>query len=121
MNGEPAAAHQAAANQAVANQALIGQLKELGFKYIKDQDYASAQFAFKKVLELDKQDINARLVYAHIIEDGSHKKRAESRDLMLSILDEHPNIFDFPTETNLNLIRGAAERCSHVGPFTKAV
>jgi tetratricopeptide (TPR) repeat protein len=40
---------------------------------------------------------------------------------MLSILDEHPIIFDLPTETNLNLIRAAAERCSHVGPFTKAI
>ena len=75
----------------------------------------------KKILELDKTDINARMVYAHIMEDGSHKKRAQSRDLMLSILDEHPTIFDIPTETNLKLIRAAAERCSHVGPFSKAI
>jgi tetratricopeptide (TPR) repeat protein len=101
-------------------QPLVGQLRDLGFKYIQDEDYASAQFAFKKILELDSKDFNARFIYAHLIDDGTHKKRAESRDMLLSILDEHPAIFDHPTETNLKLIRGAAEKCSHVGPFTKA-
>jgi len=102
-------------------ESLIAQLKQLGFKYIEDKDYTSAQFAFKKVLELDSKDINARFVYAHLIEDGTHKKHAEARDLVLSILDENPSIFVHPTETNLKLIRGAAERCSHVGPFSKAI
>ncbi|MGH9614769.1 MAG: GSCFA domain-containing protein, partial [Bryobacteraceae bacterium] len=51
----------------------------------------------------------------------SHKKHAEARDLMLSILDAHSNIFDNPTEGNLQLIRSAAERCSHVGPDAKAI
>jgi tetratricopeptide (TPR) repeat protein len=100
---------------------LIAQLKQLGFKYIQDKDDASAQFAFKKVLELDGKDVDARFVYAHLIDDGTHKKRAEARDLMLSILDDHPEIFDHPTETNLNLVRAAAERCSHVGPFAKSI
>jgi tetratricopeptide (TPR) repeat protein len=99
---------------------ILGQLKDLGFKYIQDEDYASAQFAFKKILELDNKDLNARFVYAHLIDDGTHKKRAESRDMLLSILDEYPGIFDNPTEHNLKLIRGAAVKCSHVGPFTKA-
>jgi len=71
-------------------ESLIAQLKQLGFKYIEDKDYTSAQFAFKKVLELDSKDINARFVYAHLIEDGTHKKHAEARDLVLSILDENP-------------------------------
>jgi tetratricopeptide (TPR) repeat protein len=102
-------------------EALIGQLKGLGFKYIQDNDYESAQFAFKKVLELDNNDINARFIYANLIDDGSHKKRAEARDLMLSILDEQPAIFNHATEANLNLIRGAAVRCSHVGPFSRAI
>jgi tetratricopeptide (TPR) repeat protein len=100
---------------------VIGQLKERGFQYIQDKDYTSAQLAFKTVLELDNKDIDARFIYAHLIEDGTHKKHAEARDLILSILDEHPTIFDHPTETNLNMIRSAAERCSHVGPFTKAI
>src|SRR5271169_2542198 len=113
MSTEPAAPS--------AHESLVGQLKELGFKYIQDKDYTNAQFAFKKVLELDNKDINARFVYAHLIDDGTHKKRAESRDLMLSILDEQPSIFDHPTETNLNLIRSAAVKCSHVGPFAKAI
>jgi tetratricopeptide (TPR) repeat protein len=105
---------------AAALQPILGQLKDLGFKYIQDEDYASAQFAFKKILELDNKDLNARFVYAHLIDDGTHRKRAESRDMLLSILDEYPGIFDNPTEHNLKLIRGAAVKCSHVGPFTKA-
>jgi tetratricopeptide (TPR) repeat protein len=100
---------------------LIVQLKDLGFKYLKDEDYESARFAFKKVLELDKADINARFVYANLIKDGSHKKAAEARDLMLSILDEYPAIFEYHTETNLNLIRSAAMQCKDFGPMKKAV
>jgi tetratricopeptide (TPR) repeat protein len=114
MTTEPAAAPP-------THESLIGQLKDLGFKYIQDQDYASAQFAFKKVLELDNKDINARFVYAHLIEDGTHKRHAEARDLMLSILDDNPEIFDQPTDANLNMIRSAAQRCSHVGPFARAI
>ena len=93
----------------------------MGSKFIQDKDYSSARLAFQKIIELDKKDIESRLVYAHLIEDGTHKKRAESRDLMLSILNERPEIFDNPTEDNLYLIRSAAERCSHVGPLAKAI
>lgn len=100
---------------------LLSQLKEMGFKLIEGKDYSGAQLVFKKILELDSKDINARFVYANLIDDGSHMKHAESRDLMLSILDAHPNIFDNPTEGNLQLIRSAAERCSHVGPDAKAI
>jgi tetratricopeptide (TPR) repeat protein len=102
-------------------EARLGQLKELGFKYIQDQDYTGAQLVFKKVLELDDKDASARFVYAQLIDDGTHKKRAEARDLMLSILDAHPEIFDNPTEDNLHLIRGAAVRCSHVGPSPREI
>ncbi len=93
----------------------------MGSKLIHEKDYGSAKLAFQKIIELDKKDLKSRLVYAHLIEDGTHKKRAKSRDLMLSILDERPGIFDDPTEDHLYLIRSAAERCSHVGPFAKAI
>jgi tetratricopeptide (TPR) repeat protein len=102
-------------------EARLGQLKDLGFKYIQDKDYTGAQLVFKKVLELDNSDISARFVYAQLLDDGTHKKRAEARDLMLSILDAHPGIFNNPTEGNLDLIRNAAVRCSHVGPLPKAI
>ncbi|MGH6777948.1 MAG: GSCFA domain-containing protein [Bradyrhizobium sp.] len=102
-------------------ESVIGQIKQLAYKYIEDKDFTSAQLAFKKLLELDDKDINARFVYAQLIDDGTHKKRAEARDLMLSILDAHPEIFDSPTEGNLFLIRSAAVRCSHVGPFPRAI
>jgi tetratricopeptide (TPR) repeat protein len=101
--------------------ALIGQIRDLGYKYIQDKDFTSAQLAFKKLLELDGKDINARFVFAQLIDDGSHKKRAEARDMMLAILDEHPEIFDTPSEGNLHLIRSAAVRCSHVGPFARSI
>jgi len=100
-------------------ESLIGQLRDLGNKYIEGKDYTSAQLTFRKLLELDNKDINARFVYAHLIEDGTHKKHAEARDLLLSILDDRPEIYDDPTEGNLQLIRGAAERCSNVGPIPK--
>lgn len=100
---------------------LLEQLKAAGYQCIEQKDFANALLAFKKIVELDGKDINARFVYAQLIDDGSHKRRAEARDLMLSILDEHPAIFDQPTDGNLHLIRNAAVRCSHVGPFAKAI
>ncbi len=100
---------------------LVGQIRDLGYQYIRDKDFTSAQLAFKKLLELDSKDINARFVFAQLIDDGSHRKRAEARDMMLAILDEHPEIFDTPSEGNLHLIRSAAIRCSHVGPFAKSI
>ena len=100
---------------------LLEQLKAAGYKCIEQKDFANALLAFRKIVELDARDVNARFVYAQLIDDGSHRKRAEARDLMLSILDEHPAIFDQPTDGNLHLIRNAAVRCSHVGPFARAI
>jgi GSCFA family len=100
---------------------LIEQIRQLGDKYIEDKDFVSAQLAFKKLIELAPQDLNARYVYAQLIDDGTHTRRAEARDMMLAILDEHPNIFDHPTEGNLHLIRSTALRCCFVGPFPKAI
>lgn len=105
----------------VAIESLLEQLKAAGYKCIEDKDFASALAAFRKIVELDAKDINARFVYAQLIDDGSHRKRAEARDLMLSILNEHPAILDQPTEGNLHLIRNAAVRCSHVGPFARSI
>jgi tetratricopeptide (TPR) repeat protein len=99
----------------------VDQLKQRGLKYLQDNDFAGARFAFQKVLELDSKDIYGRMVYADLICDGSHKKLAESRDLLLSVLDDHPSIFDQATEGNLRLIRSTAQRCSQVGPFAKAI
>jgi tetratricopeptide (TPR) repeat protein len=99
----------------------VDQLKQRGLKYLQDNDFAGARFAFQKVLELDSKDIYGRMVYADLICDGSHKKLAESRDLLLSVLDDHPSIFDAATEGNLRLIRSTAQRCSQVGPFARAI
>ncbi len=100
---------------------LLPQLKAAGYKCIEEKDFANALLAFRKIVELDSKDINARFVYAQLIDNGSHKTRAEARDLMLSILDEYPAILDEPTEGNLHLIRNAAVRCAQVGPFARAI
>ena len=100
---------------------LTSQLTVLGNKYIEDKDYISAQLTFRKLLQLDSKDVNARFIYAHLIEDGTHKKLAEARDLLLSILDDHPEILNNPTEDNLNLVRGAAMRCNYIGPNDRAI
>ena len=100
-------------------ESLLDRLKAAAYKAVEDRDFGSALAAFKKIVELVPDDINARFVYAQLIDDGSHKKRAEARDIMLSILDEHPAIFDTPTD--LNLIRQTARRCKDVGPVSKAI
>jgi Tfp pilus assembly protein PilF len=38
---------------------LVEQIRQLAYKYIEDKDFVSAQLAFKKLLELTPQDINA--------------------------------------------------------------
>jgi tetratricopeptide (TPR) repeat protein len=102
-------------------ESLLEQLKAAGYKCFEEKDFASALAAFKKIVELDPKDINARFTYAQLLDDGTHKKRAEARDLMLSILDEYPVILDTPTGPNHNLIRHAAILCSFIGPFSKSI
>jgi tetratricopeptide (TPR) repeat protein len=102
-------------------ESLLDRLKAVAYKAVEDRDFGNALAAFKKIVELVPTDVNARFVYAQLIDDGSHKKRAEARDLMLSILDEHPEVFDTPTDGNLNLIRKTAIRCKDVGPVSKAI
>jgi tetratricopeptide (TPR) repeat protein len=111
----------AQANAQPTFQAVVGQIRELAYRYIGEKDFVSAQLAFQKLLELDDSDINDRFVYAQLIDDGTHKRRAEARDILLSILDQHPEIFDSPTEGNLELIRHAAIRCHYLGPVPKAI
>ena len=100
---------------------LIRQLRVLTEQYIAQKDVISAQLTVRKLLQLDNNDVNARYLYAHLIMDGTHKTHAQSRDLLLSILKDHPEIYDDPTEGNLQLIRDAACRCANVGPNTKAI
>ena len=86
---------------------LIFQLRVLANQYIEQKDYISAQLTVRKLLQLDSKDINARFTYACLITEGTHKSLAQSRDLMLSILRDHPEIYDDPTEGNLQLIAPA--------------
>ncbi len=100
---------------------MIPQLRQLGLQYLRDRDHGAARMAFSRIIKLDPGDIHARFVYAQLIEDGTHARHAEARDLMLDVLDEQPAILEHATETNLALIRGTAQRCSHVGPFDRAI
>jgi tetratricopeptide (TPR) repeat protein len=65
-------------------------------------------------------DLEARIRQAFSADDRkTHQKHAVSRDLMLNILADHPELFDDPS--GQDLIRGAAERCANIGPFSTAV
>lgn len=67
-------------------------------------------------------DLASQVNAAFALDDRkTHKKHAESRDAMLALLADHPDVFDDPTPAKLQLIRGAAERCANVGPFEKAI
>jgi tetratricopeptide (TPR) repeat protein len=100
---------------------LLAQLRVAGYKCVEDRDFDNARAAFKKIVELEPRDVNARFTYARLIDDGQHKNTAAARDLMLSILDDHPEIFENPVAGNLDLIRQTAVRCGHVGPFSKSI
>jgi len=102
-------------------ESLLERLKAAGYKCIQENDLVNARLAFEKIVTLTPKDVEARYVHARLIDDGSHKKTAEARDLMLSILEEDPGILDRPTERNLELIRHTAFRCRDVGPVSKAV
>ncbi len=68
------------------------------------------------------QDIPLRFSAARQADDGkSHKAHAASRDLMLAILADHPEILEYPRPFHLELIRETAVRCSNVGPLDKAI
>lgn len=76
---------------------------------------------FRVLSEMPGADIESRFIYAHLVDDGSHKKRAEARDILLTLLNEFPQVFDHSSDGNLTLIRSAAERCRDLGPFDKAI
>lgn len=67
-------------------------------------------------------DLAERIDQAFALDDRkTHKGHAASRDTLLAIIAQHPEVFDDPSETHLRLIRGGAERCGNVGPFDKAI
>ena len=67
-------------------------------------------------------DLTAQINAAFALDDRvTHKGHAASRDALLAIIAEHPEVFDDPCDVHQRLIRGAAERCGNVGPFAKAV
>lgn len=90
-------------------------------RFIDQNKRAEALICYKKLAESDKGDLNSRFIYAQLMDDSTHKQLAISRDLMLSLLDDYPALFDHNTEPNCLLIRYAAQRCSYVGPQEKAV
>jgi tetratricopeptide (TPR) repeat protein len=90
-------------------------------QFIKQNKRAEAIICYKKLAESDRGDLNSRFIYAQLIDDSTHKQLAVSRDLMLSLLDDYPALFDHNTDSNCLLIRYTAQRCSYVGPQEKAV
>jgi len=92
---------------------------DAGHRFIKENRRAEATACFGKLAQ-DKSDPQSRFIYAQLIDDGTHKQLAAARDVVMSILDDYPELFDNPTDTNCFLIRFAAHRCSCVGPQEKA-
>lgn len=90
-------------------------------EFLKLNKREEATTCYKRLTELNNNDIESRFIYAHLVDDGTHKGLAFSRDLALSILNDFPAIFQYPQEGNCELIRFAAIRCSHIGPIDKAV
>ncbi|MDB5992411.1 MAG: hypothetical protein JWQ10_3814 [Herbaspirillum sp.] len=97
------------------------EIQDAAHKFAASERPQEMKACYKKLSETDKGDLNARFVYSQLVEDGSHKTRAESRDLMLAILDDFPQILELNTEGNCLLIRYTAERCRDLGPQQKAI
>ncbi len=96
-------------------------IRNAGAELIGQGRPADALLCFRTLSEMPGADIESRFIYAHLLDDGSHRKRAESRDILLTLLDEFPQVFDHAADGNLTLIRSAAERCRDLGPFDKAI
>ena len=79
----------------------------------------SAKTFFEKIVSLDPLDINSKYSYARLIDDGTHKQMAKSRDLLMEIIEQCPDIFN-AHDVNLQLIRKAAYLSFWVGPQEKA-
>lgn len=92
---------------------------DAGHKFIKENRRADAIACFGKLAQ-DRTDPNSRFIYAQLIDDGTHKQLAASRDLVLSILDDYPVLLENSSDTNCFLVRYAAQRCGWVGPQEKA-
>jgi tetratricopeptide (TPR) repeat protein len=96
-------------------------LKQIGCRYLEAGDLASARPVYKKLMDMGTRDIEVRFIHAQLIDDGTHARHAEARDMLLAILDENPDMLQDATEPGLLVIRAAAQRCSHVGPFDRAI
>lgn len=99
----------------------IGELKALADSLTKENKVDHVKKIYEKIIKLDPGDLNTRFSYALLIDDGTHKNHALSRDIMLSILEECPAICTINTEANLFLLRNVAHRCNHLGPNEKAI
>ncbi len=67
-------------------------------------------------------DLSERIDAAFALDDHkTHKAHAYSRDAMLALIESDPDMFDNPNVEGQRLLRGAAERCSHVGPLDRAI
>jgi len=99
----------------------IVSIKSRAVELIRVGDHADlAKLLFEKIISLDPSDIDSKFTYARLIDDGTHKQMAKSRDLMFSIIDQCPDIFN-SHETNLSLIRRCAYLSSSVGPLDKSI
>lgn len=99
----------------------INILRSLAVELTQANNRVEALEIYETIINIDYSDLNSRFNYALLQENGTHKNMARARDIMLSILDENPIIFDITTEHNIFLIRSAAYRCHYLGPISRAI
>jgi tetratricopeptide (TPR) repeat protein len=96
-------------------------LKHLGRWYLEAGNFVRARPVYKRLMDRGSRDIEVRFCHAQLIDDGTHARRAEARDMLLAILDENPGMREDASEPSLLVIRAAAQRCATVGPFDRAI
>jgi len=97
------------------------QLKQRGHEHLLAGDFASARPVYEMLMAMGSRDIEARFCHAQLIDDGTHARRAEARDMLLEILDENPGMLEQGSGPDLLVVRAAAQRCATVGPFDRAI
>jgi tetratricopeptide (TPR) repeat protein len=75
---------------------------------------------YKKIIDLEPSDIESAYIYSQLIDDGTHQQMAKSRDFIISILNQRPDIFNADPH-NINFIRRGALLSYWVGPIDKSI
>jgi len=89
--------------------------------YIRQAAKNARNFWWICLIRFNPRDIKHRYLQAVYLEDGTHNKKAQVRDLLLKIIVDIPEIKNNPSNTlHIKILRGAASRCNDQGPIATA-